>query len=206
MNVRGATTGGLALLLAGAHFAPWAWHKTAALTQSAHDLAISTHFTPGAGIFANQWFYVPLWVGAAIVALNLPARAALPRIMLTLIALGIAQFGLPEYPKYFEPQNLFQLIATVLVCAGVTIISFIRISLPMSSWKAITTCFLVGAAAIPLAGYLAIRPAITELYRDFVGIGAGWWLTALACLASLALQLGSLKRRQTEYPSAEPKR
>lgn len=58
-----------ALLLLAGHFLPWAAHNTAALTQSAHDLAISTNFTPGAGIFLNEWFLLPLWSSAILFAL-----------------------------------------------------------------------------------------------------------------------------------------
>ena len=39
------------------------------------------------------------------------------------------------------------------------------------------------ACAVPLVGYLSIKPFIAELYHDAVGIGSGWWLTLLADLA-----------------------
>ena len=39
--------------------------------------------------------------------------------------------------------------------------------------------------AVPLAGYLAIKPFIEQLYRDSVGLGLGWWLTLAALLLTL---------------------
>ena len=62
-----------ALVLLMGHLLPWAAHRTAPLTLSANDLGFFTNFTPGAGIFWNEWFYLPVWVAAwAIEAVSSP--------------------------------------------------------------------------------------------------------------------------------------
>ncbi len=45
--------------------------------------------------------------------------------------------------------------------------------------------------AVPLIGYLVIRPFIVDLYRDEVGIGLGWWVTLVATIALLGLSGGT---------------
>src|SRR5690348_10491761 len=89
----------VAVLLFIGHFAPWAAHKTATLTLSANELAVFTHFTPGAGIFLNQWFYLPLWSAALLFALLAGMVASrVNRVIAALLCAGIASLGLPGYP------------------------------------------------------------------------------------------------------------
>ena len=165
------------VLLVVAHFAPWAQHKTAALTQSAHDLAVSTHFTPGAGNFLNQWFYAPVWVAALLLVMAAPVRGARARMCAGLVALFIAAFGLPEYPKYFDTGNSLQFAATALVCAVILLMVLLPAVFQSPKPRSAIQLALLLIAAVPLAGYLSIQPALVELYRDGVGIGSGWWLT-----------------------------
>ncbi len=81
------------MLLAG-HMLPWAAHKTAALTLSGHELAAFTNFTPGAGVFLNEWFYLPLWASALMLSAAVAASASrLARIMGAALAAGVASLG-----------------------------------------------------------------------------------------------------------------
>ncbi len=91
------------LLLLIGHFLPWAAHSTAALTRSANDLGFFTNFTPGAGIFLNEWFYVSVWVAALLLVLFFcSGLSPINRVLLMALALGIASLGLPRYEQLIK--------------------------------------------------------------------------------------------------------
>ncbi|BCX02138.1 MAG: hypothetical protein KatS3mg053_0076 [Candidatus Roseilinea sp.] len=167
------------------HFLPWATHTVVPLMRSGHDLSISTNFTPGAGIFLNEWFLLPLWSAATLLAL-LSGAAPWPRRALGgAFALLVASLGLPAYPHiltaYANPDYRLQFIITLGVFA---LIIVILLAGSLSTGLHVA-CFLICAvaSAVPLVGYFAIKPAIEALYQSSVGIGLGWWFT----LAGVAL-------------------
>jgi hypothetical protein len=192
-----------ALLLIG-HFAPWAAHKTAALTLSAHDLAVFTNFTPGAGIFLNEWFYLPLWSAAILLAMFAAMRGWLARILIGLISLAIASLGFPTYPQvldaFGDPNYQLQFFITLAVMLSVVAIVAIGSRPRVRSIFPYLTAMIAVICAAPLIGYLIVKPFIEELYRDQVGIGLGWWLTLagdllLFCVAGATiLQSFTLRR------------
>ena len=172
-------------LLAG-HFSPWAAHVTAALTRSAHELSIMTNFTPGAGVFWNEWFLLPLWSAALLIALLAGKRW---------LGLGlswlVASLGLPAYPHlltaYAHPEYRLQFFVTLgvigaaagLFATGHALHTPLRLGV-------LLVCAL--ASAVPLTGYFMVKPAIEALYQGTVGIGLGWWLT-LAGVGTLLFQV-----------------
>lgn len=87
----------ISMLLVVAHLLPWASHATAALTLSANDLAFFTHFTPGAGIFRNEWFYLPVWVSAILLTMSTLAQGKVGRLIGLLGSCAIAALALPRY-------------------------------------------------------------------------------------------------------------
>jgi hypothetical protein len=191
-----------AILLLAGHFLPWAAHPTSALTQSGHELAFSTNFTPGAGVFANEWFFVPAWCAALLLAvsvrsLSLRERAgvrALRRIVFGGIALVIASLGFPPYPQVLSafraPDFQVQFFVTLGVMAGVialllTPAKHMPVAMPVILLLA---CGLL--SLVPVLGFLAIKPALETLYGGPVGLGAGWWLTLI--IAGAATGAGAL--------------
>ena len=110
------------------------------------------------------------------------------------LALGIASLGLPRYEQFIkfvrtpmlavrESGFTLQLVLTGVVMGLVVWLAVRPIrSNPLNK----AHLFALGSAAllcaVPLAGFLAIRPFIAELHQDGVGIGSGWWLTLLADL------------------------
>jgi hypothetical protein len=196
------------LLLLLGHFAPWAAHKTAALTFSAHELAVLTHTTPGAGIFLNQWFYLPIWVVALLGAL-LAGRIGwwLNRTIAGLVCVGLASLGLPGYPEvltaYKVPDFQLQFYISLLVMLAVALLTLLRLGQrpALRRWLVLT---LPLVSAVPLVGYLMVKPAIETLYNDTVGIGLGWWLTlagVLLTLGMLAIMLAG-RRKQSVSPAS----
>lgn len=192
------------MLLAG-HFAPWVAHKTAALTLSAHELAVFTHFTPGAGIFLNQWFYLPLWSAAIIGALL--AGGIADRVNRVLAALGcavIASLGMPGYPQvltaFRNPDYQLQFYISLLVFIAVFAAAFAPFFRRPNAIAVVQSVFFV-AAAVPLAGYLAVKPAIEQLYAEGVGIGAGWWVTLIAVIAGVVCSLLRVRHATRRKPA-----
>jgi hypothetical protein len=177
------------LLLLLGHFLPWAAHPTSALTQSGHELAFSTNFTPGAGVFANEWFFVPAWCAALLLAsavrsLSLWERIgarALRAFVFGSMALVIASLGFPPYPQvltaFRTPDYQAQFFVTLAVMVGVLALLLI----PPSRLPRHAPAFIILACAllslIPVIGFLAVKPAIETLYGGQVGLGLGWWLT-----------------------------
>lgn len=175
----------LALLIG--HFLPWATHAVAPLMRSGHDLSISTNFTPGAGIFLNEWFLLPLW--SATVLLALASRAApWPRRALGgVFALLVASLGLPAYPHiltaYANPDYRLQFFITL---GAFALIAVITSASTLPTWVHMA-CFIACAiaSAVPLIGYFTVKPFIEALYHSPVSVGLGWWFT----LAGVALLL-----------------
>ncbi len=179
------------VLLLG-HFLPWAMHTTAPLTRSGHDLSISTNFTPGAGIFLNEWFLLPLWSAAILIALIVSSSRFATRRPLRFVGFGlalvVASLGLPAYPHvltaYADPDYRLQFFVTLGVFALISAIVFA--GLPQLWLRSAVRIACALAAAVPLFGYFAVRPFIEVLYQSAVGVGIGWWFTLAGVLLLLA--------------------
>lgn len=190
------------LFLLAAHFLPWAAHRTAALTQSAHDLSVSTNFTPGAGIFLNEWHLLPLWASAILLALAAQDASRAWRAAAGAAAIGIASLGFPTYPQVLTAfrsadyrLQFFLTLAIMLASAAIVVMG--------GRWRRLRPILALGcasAALVPAFGYLAIRPAIEALYRDQVGLGVGWWVTMVTAsvvfVASSATIPQTLRQRR----------
>jgi hypothetical protein len=176
-----------ALLLLG-HFLPWAAHPTSALTRSAHELAVMTNFTPGAGIFLNEWFLLPLWSAALLLVLACASAPLLFRSLAGMLALVIASLGFPTYPQvltaYANPDYRLQFFITLTVMAA--IVAATIAGSRVAHFRPYIALACAAASAVPLVGYLAIKPFIEDLYRGGVGIGLGWWITLVAVVTVFA--------------------
>lgn len=194
----------MALLLVG-HFAPWAAHKTAALTLSAHELAVFTHFTPGAGVFLNQWFDLSIWIVALLGAILAGLIGWwVNRAIAGLVCVGLASLGLPGYPEvltaYKVPDYQLQFYISAVVMLAVVLLTLSRVGRKpaLRAWVA-ATLPLVGL--VPLVGYLMVKPAIEALYHDTLGLGLGWWLTLLGVLLALGMLVVMLASRRVRSVS-----
>ncbi|NJM41777.1 MAG: hypothetical protein HC853_13965 [Anaerolineae bacterium] len=198
----------IVVLLVVSHLLPWAAHRTAPLTLSANDLAFFTSFTPGAGIFLNEWFYLPVWVAAGLLLAIGYWLSKVNRLLVAGLAVGVASLGLPRYEQLIkfirtpaqalrESDFVLQLVLTLLVMGLVlaftlkpTWLSRLRRFHPLVPALALGLAAVL--CAVPLVGFLSIRPFIAELYRDAVGIGIGWWLSFLADLLLWAMTFATI--------------
>ncbi len=180
------------------HLTAWAQHKTAALSLTGHELGEFTNFTPGAGVFANEWFYVPVWAGGLALALA-AARARRPSVWLALMAAAVAtaQFGLPRFERWTNPEFRLQLAVTVVCLVAVTALGIGLRLAKRADAKAprMAMAALPMLAIVPLIGFLVVRPFIETLYRDAVTPGVGWWLCALAWFLAVMQTIEMARRR-----------
>jgi hypothetical protein len=193
----------VALLLLAGHLAPWAAHRTAALTLSGHELAVFTNFTPGAGIFLNEWFYLPLWAATLLLALVAgQLKEWSNRLLVALLSMGIASLGLPGYPQmltaFREPDYQLQFFISLLVMVLAATVAMSRVGRRAAA-RAGAALAAAALSAMTLAGYVAVKPFIEQLYRDSVGLGLGWWLTAGAALLALGVAV-ALRPGQAVVP------
>ena len=190
-----------AALLLG-HLLPWAAHPTAALTRSGHELSISTNFTPGAGVFLNEWFLLPLWASAILIALAAASgKPGAGRWVGLGFGLLVASLGLPAYPHvltaYASPDYRLQFFLTL---GAFALIGAVAVRGPLRTL--LHLCLIVAcaiAAAVSLVGYLVVKPFIEALYQGPIGIGAGWWLTLLGVglLLILAVAMRAVRLRSS---------
>jgi hypothetical protein len=176
------------------HFAPWAAHKSAALTLNANELAVFTNATPHAGVFFNEGFLLPLW-GAALLIMSSPLPAShWVRLALAGVITLLALPGFVELRAIAACQPspfVWQLVISIGVGA-------------LCAWAALCAPrWLPVAATVPAAlaawtaliGFAIIRnSAIASLYKDSVGFGSGWWLTVCCAVGLTALAFVTILR------------
>ena len=187
----------IGVLLISGHLLPWAGHATAALTLSANDLAFFTHFTPGAGIFRNEWFYLPLLAGAVQVvrasarrglAVGIGVAAlALPRYQFLIALLGAARsHGLMSALSGFEFG--LQLGMALLLMGALIGLAVWQMKKPVGESRRLAFLLelvCLAACLVSVIGFLSVRSAIETLYRDNITLGTGWWLTCIAIFGFL---------------------
>ena len=192
----------LSATLLMAHLLPWASHSTAALTLSGNDLAFFTHFTPGAGIFRNEWFYLPVWASALQLISFAMRRGRVSNMLGAGVGCAIAMLALPRYQFLValraavrqhgvwvgltEFQFGLQLILTCAVVVAILVLAMIapRLPQPGTSLRLVIlldfVCLLM--CIVPVIGLLSVQSAIETLYQSKIAFGLGWWLTLFAIL------------------------
>ncbi|MCX6018231.1 MAG: hypothetical protein NTZ50_06965 [Chloroflexi bacterium] len=167
-----------ALALVVGHFAPWAQPAAAALTLSAHELAVFTNYTPNAGVFFNEGYLLPLWAAALLIAAAANRRALPLAAAVLLVVLSLP--GYPELRKLMIGQGsefvLQGVVAAfvLLVCAALGLLNSDRA-------LRIAAAAAAAAALIAAGGFVVVRAAAIEpLFGVPVGLGWGWWCTLAA--------------------------
>ena len=135
--------------------------------------------------------------------------------------MGIASLGLPRYEQLIkfvrtpllalrQSDFALQLVLTILVLGLVLLLTLkpIRPALFLKPGRFSGVAFGLAAVlcAVPLVGYLSIKPFVAELYHDEIGIGLGWWLTLLADLSLWAMTFATIILARTAHRTPHPTR
>lgn len=179
---------GLLLALAG-YFGPWVGHSAAGLVITGLDLGEYVKFLPvvrsGGITIWRPGFYAPLAAIGLAALLSAYHAVYWPRAPLRLIPLAIAlvaAFNL--VPPAWTPSRLLETefrvqTTTMLLLLAATAVSPFLALVPRRVSAALATLFAVAGLAFSIQGYLAVRPAIAELYAGPLGMAWGPWIMAI---------------------------
>jgi hypothetical protein len=174
------------LILVIGHFLPWVRPASAALSLSAHELAVFTNYTPHAGVFFNEGFLLPLWAAAVMVAAA--ARRRILPFLSTFFLLFLSMPGYPELRRMWDGQGsefTLQLIAVcVLLPACAALALQPRVRMPVLRGAALLG---FAAAMVVVIGFFVVRTlALVPLYGTAIAVGAGLWMTIGAVILCLS--------------------
>ncbi len=182
------------------YFAPWVGHKAAGLAILGLDLGEYVKFlTPvraGQVMLWREGFYLPL-VLASLSASVIAFRHELHYSWIVQgIFLAVAVVAaLNLLPPAWTPQRMltpeFQQQALGLaLCLAAMVCSPLLALLPRWLVAVAIASGASGAAFVPVSQFLAVLPAITELYHQSLELGWGLWLCVSGLLALVGLSLG----------------
>jgi hypothetical protein len=187
------------LLAALAYWAPWVYHRTAALKLSGQDLGEFVKFIPeirrGWMRFPRQLFYLPPFVCViCLVLLSTNRHLSYPR-WLRLAMLVLAPFLLPGLlpPAWGHPKELF---APEFRLQGIALVLGLLLILAHGLFRRVRLSALVlllGALALtalipPQWAFWAIRPRIWAVYdTPTIRLGWGLWLGIVAWVSMVTL-------------------
>lgn len=207
---------GLLLALAG-YFGPWVDHAAAGLVITGLDLGEYVKFLPvvrtGGVTLWRPGFYAPLAAIALAATLSAYRPVFWPRPILRVIPIAVglvAAFNLvpPAWTpaRLLEPEFRIQTTALLLLLAATAVSPFLAL-IPHRITAGIVTVMAAAGLALPLHGFLAVRPAIAQLYAQPLGPAWGPWIMALGHLLIVAAMWFTRARPDTTaYDRGAPKR
>lgn len=175
--------------LAG-YFGPWVTHRASGLIVSGLDLGEYVKFIPqvisGQIAMQREGFYLPLFAGSLLASL-LASRRALPRWLRILLGLAAIPLALAMLPPAWSPAVLrlpeFLLqAAAMLFCLLMVPAVIVTRYLPDRLVLLLIAALAIPAAVLPAWGFLQVRPAVAELYRQPLRPGWGFWAELLGFL------------------------
>lgn len=175
--------------LAG-YFGPWVSHRAIGLTVSGLDLGEYVKFIPrvlsGQIAVRREIFYLPLFAGSLMASL-LASRRTLPRWLRVLLGLGAIPLALAMLPPAWSPVTLrlpeFRVqTAALFFCLLMAPAVIATRYLPDRLVLLLMATLALPAAILPAWGFLQIRPALVELYRQPLRPGWGFWVALLGFL------------------------
>lgn len=168
--------------LAG-YFGPWVAHRANGLTVSGLDLGEYVKFIPqvltGQIAVRREIFYLPLFAGSLTTSL-IASRRTLPTALRVLLGLAAIPLALAMLPPAWSPVTLrlpeFRLqIAALLFCLLMVPAIVVTRFLPDRLVLVLIAALAVPAAILPSWGFLQVHTAVTELYRQPLRLGWGFW-------------------------------
>jgi hypothetical protein len=175
--------------LAG-YFGPWVPHRAAGLVVSGLDLGEYVKFIPqvisGQIAVRREIFYLPLFAGSLIASL-LASRRSLPRWVRILLGLGAILLALALLPPAWSPVTLrlpeFHLqTAALIFCLALVPAVILTRYLPDRLVLGLIALLAIPAAFLPIWGFLEVRPAVADLYRQPLRLGWGFWAALIGFL------------------------
>ena len=175
--------------LAG-YFGPWVTHHAVGLIVSGLDLGEYVKFISQApaGLIAarREIFYLPLFAGSLMASL-LASRRTLPRWLRILLGLGAIPLALAMLPPAWSPASLrlpeFRLqTAVMLFCLLMAPAVIVTRRLPDRLVLVLISALAIPTAILPAWGFLQVRPAVAELYRQPLSLGWGFWAELIGFL------------------------
>ncbi|MFM7173579.1 MAG: hypothetical protein ACKO4U_11160 [Caldilinea sp.] len=163
----------LALSLAG-YFGPWLDHKVAGLVITGLDLGEYVKFLPAARSMAlwREGFYLPL-IASSLAASLFAFRADLRcRWPLQGLLLGLATASaLNLLPPAWTPQRMLtdefrQQAVALALCLAAMAFSPLLALLPRQAVAGLIAAASLAAAVVPACQFLALLPAINDLYHQ----------------------------------------
>jgi hypothetical protein len=187
---------GLALVFVG-YFSPWVPHKTAALAMTGLELAEFAKFFPevesGVVPISRELFYCPLIAALVLLALLsgrsavLFVRVLVPLLLAALLLGALFPFPVVEaalqtlrarVPFTLDPDYTGQL-TLVVVGVVLTLLSPLACRLPRRAWGILGALLALAGAVPALWQFTLLRPLVTALYGEPLGLGWGPILCAV---------------------------
>lgn len=180
----------LALSLAG-YFGPWLDHKVAGLVITGLDLGEYVKFLPAARsmVLWREGFYLPL-IANSLAASLFAFRADLRyRWPLQGLLLGLATASaLNLLPPAWTPQRMLtdefrQQAVALALCLAAMAFSPLLALLPRQAVAGLIAAASLAAVAVPACQFLALLPALGDLYHQPQLPGWGLFLSTAGLLA-----------------------
>lgn len=180
-----------------AYFLPWLPHQAAGLTFIGLEMGEWVKFLPPvpAGEIApgRVWFYLPpitLGLTLALLTAGWPNGRWQTWAMRGL-ALAVSWLAFPAVEEIAVEWTRVLLIGLVALAVILSSLaghwsvdpqsSVLRP--PSSVLRLLIVAIALAGAALPTWAYLAVRPAVSQVFGETVGIGAGLWLNLAGHLA-----------------------
>lgn len=199
--------GGITAVLVG-YFAVWLPGPSAGLRLIGLELGEWIKFL-GAG-WGRNWFYLPpIALGGVMALLTVGwENGRWQTWLFRLLAIAISLLAFPAVAAITtEPRG--EWLARVLGIAAVVALALVS-SVVGGSGSARRTAWLGAAVlsalglALPLWQCFQVRPIVSDILRQSIGLGLGVWLNSLGFLAILIVAVWTLRASNENRPSVRP--
>lgn len=186
---------GLLITGIGGAFLPWIWRVGVALQLTAPGLAEIVKFLPeirtGAIEIERLYLLLPLFLAMFALPLFAPNQGlCLPVWARWIMRLAVIPLALAALSPVWTPEVLrapefrLQTILAILVL-GLAVFAGQLKTLPL---KPLVIGLMAGGVTgivLPIWQFSLIQASMTDVYREPVSLGWGWWLTATGIVTSI---------------------
>lgn len=178
----------------GGGFAPWIWRESVALQLTAPGLAEFVKFLPeirtGQVQVERLYFLLPLFLAMLALPIVVENRTlALPWLVRITLRIAVIPFALISLSPVWTPAILaapeFRL-QTILAVAAIllAVVAPLFRGLPLRALIMLLIAGNMVALILPAWAFNLIQLSISEVYREPISLGWGWWLTISGIISS----------------------